>query len=196
MMFARTIRILLIAANCAALAALVSCGSSQNGPYAPMAEGRRDTVRAQALTQQAAKVMDSEPLKAESMLREALTADLYFGPAHNNLGVVLLRRGELYSAAGEFEWARKLMPGSADPRMNLALTLERAGRTDEALSAYLGALEVDPAHIQSIQALARLQVRSGRTDDQIKGHLEAIAMRGTTPRWRAWAQAQTLKASP
>jgi Flp pilus assembly protein TadD len=54
--------------------------------------------------------MDSEPEKAERLLREALTADLWHGPAHNDLGVIHLRRNELYEAASEFEWARKLMP--------------------------------------------------------------------------------------
>jgi Flp pilus assembly protein TadD len=93
--------------------------------------------------------------EAEAILREALAADLYHGPAHNNLGVVYLRQGRLYEAANEFEWARKLMPGNPDPRFNLALTLERAGRTGEALAMYGTALEVEEGHLPSMQALAR-----------------------------------------
>jgi hypothetical protein len=50
---------------------------------------------------------------------EALSADLFFGLAHNNLGVLYLKEDKLYEAANEFEWARKLMPGHPDPRMNL-----------------------------------------------------------------------------
>jgi tetratricopeptide (TPR) repeat protein len=176
-----------------AVVAILVAGCSSGptrGPYAPITEGQRDTIKAQELSQEAAPILQSEPDRAEALLRQALTADLYFGPAHNNLGVVYLDRGDLYAAAGEFEWARKLMPGSPDPRMNLALTLERAGRTDEALSTYASALEVDAAHIQSIQGLTRLQVRSGRTDDTTKGHLAEIALRGTTERWRRWAGAR------
>jgi Tfp pilus assembly protein PilF len=179
----------------AALTALCLLGScaSRSGPYRPIDPARRDTVRAQQLSQEAAEVMTSDPTKAEALLREALTADLYLGPAHNNLGVVFLNRGDLYQAAGEFEWARKLMPGRPDPRMNLALTLERAGRTDEALSAYASALEVEPTHIETTQALTRLQVRSGRSNDQTRANLDEISLRGTTELWRTWASQQRMK---
>lgn len=191
---ARTITRIGIAAMIA-LQAACSSGPAR-GPYAPITEGQRDTVKAEKLSQEAAPILHTDPARAESLLREALTADLYFGPAHNNLGVVFLDRGDLYSAAGEFEWARKLMPGSPDPRMNLALTLERAGRTDEALSTYASALEADPAHIQSIQALTRLQIRSGKKDDGTKAHLNEIKMRGTTEAWRVWAREQANRSQP
>ena len=93
-------------------------------------------MRAQELSSRAADLVESDPEAAERMLREALGADLFFGPAHNNLGVLYLREGKLYEAAGEFEWARKLVPGHPDPRMNLALTLEQAGQVDEAIRTY------------------------------------------------------------
>ena len=109
-------------------------------PYATPREVNRNSLRAQELTREAAELLDRNPQKAERLLREALTADLYYGPGHNNLGVMYLKQGQLYEAANEFEWARKLMPGHPDPRMNLALTLERAGRIDEALATYETAL--------------------------------------------------------
>src|SRR5438552_2922038 len=127
----------------AATCLLAGCGAHRRAsPYAPAAEADRDGEKAQKLNAEAAKLMDSDPAKAEKKLREALTADLYHGPAHNNLGVLYLKQGALYSAASEFEWAKKLLPGHPDPRMNLALTLERAGRTDDALATYATALEI------------------------------------------------------
>jgi tetratricopeptide (TPR) repeat protein len=155
----------------------------------------RDPQKAQSLTTRAVEKMNTAPDVAEKLLREALTADLYHGPAHNNLGVIYLKLGHLYEAAGEFEWARKLMPGHPDPRMNLALTLERAGRVAEALDTYRTALEVYPGHIQSIQALTRLQVRAGKTDVKTHEHLEDIALRGATPRWREWARGELTRSA-
>jgi tetratricopeptide (TPR) repeat protein len=138
----------LCAVAIAASGLLTGCASHHRAsPYAPAAETDRDGEKAQRLNAEAAKVMDKDPVKAEKLLREALTADLYHGPAHNNLGVVFLKRGDLYAAASEFEWAKKLLSGHPDPRMNLALTLERAGRTDDALATYATALEVYPDHI-------------------------------------------------
>lgn len=107
---------------------LCGCTSHRSGPYSPTEPARRDTAAAERLTREAAELIASNPTKAEELLREALTADLFHGPAHNNLGVLFLNAGQLYEAAGEFEWARKLMPGHPDPRLNLGLALERGDR--------------------------------------------------------------------
>lgn len=176
---------------------LASAGcATRPGPYSPQSESARDSNKAQALTQKATAIMDKDPAKAESLLREALTADLYHGPAHNDLGVLLLKKSLLFEAAGEFEWARKLMPGHPDPRMNLALTLERAGRVDEALTAYASALEVYEGHMPTIEAMTRLRIKSGRTDDKTRSMLEEIAFKGETPHWREWARGQLTRMAP
>lgn len=180
-----------IAITSMTLACVGGCASTQRSdPYAPLAEADRDSNLAGRLNEQASELMDKDPLQAESLLRKALAADLYCGPAHNNLGVLLLRKGDLYAAASEFEWARKLLPGHPDPRMNLAMTLEAAGRTDDALDAYASALEVYPEHLPSMQAMASLQVRTGRADDRTPGMLREIALRGDDETWRTWAQGQ------
>ncbi len=169
---------------------LVGCRAAGTGPYAPGSQAQRDPVRAQELSARAADLIGTDAVAAEALLREALGADLFFGPAHNNLGVVYLKQGKLYEAAGEFEWARKLMPGPPDPRMNLALTLEQAGKADEAIATYKTALEVWPGHIGSIEALAKLNVEGGRSDPELAGWLEEIATRGETERWREWARGE------
>lgn len=174
--------------------AVGGCSSSpRGGPYATPSEGSRDPNKAQQLTSQAAQLIESDPIKAEELLRQALAADLWHGPAHNDLGVIHLKRGEWYEAANEFEWARKLMPGHPDPRMNLALTLERAGRIDEALSTYQTALEVYPGHMPTMQAIARLQLRHNRTDEQTSKLLQEIALGGETSEWREWAKQQMIR---
>ncbi len=181
----------------AALAVGPGCASPRSsGPYSPEAESARNTERAQSLTQEAARVMDKDPARAERLLRDALSADLYHGPAHNNLGVVYLRQCKLYEAAAEFSWAQKLMPGLPHPRMNLALTLEKAGRTDEALSGYQSALEVYPDHLPTLEAMARLQIKSGKTDDRTRHALQEIAFRAEDERWRQWARAQVARLTP
>jgi Flp pilus assembly protein TadD len=160
--------------------------SHRQDAYTASDPERRDTARAERLTRQAADLIVSERAKAESLLREALAADLFHGPAHNNLGVIYLHHGRLYEAANEFEWARKLMPGHPDPRLNLGLALERGGRVDEAIDAYRSALEIRPEHVPAIAALVSCQVRYERQDAGTKAMLELIAMRGDAS-WRRWA---------
>jgi len=168
--------------------AVAACRSAGSGPYETHGANERNTVRAQELNAEAADLIASELGEAETLLRAALTADIFFGPAHNNLGVLHMKAGKIYEAAEEFEWARKLMPGHPDPRMNLALTLEQAGKTDQAIQTYKTALEVWPGHIGTVQALARLEVTSGRKSPELPGWLDEVAMRGETERWREWAR--------
>lgn len=173
---------------------ITGCATQRPGPYAPISESDRQTSTAERLNHEAADLMQDDPEKAEKLLREALTADLYHGPSHNNLGILYLKQGKLYEAANEFEWARKLMPGHPDPRMNLAFTLESAGRVDEAIQMYATALEVYPDHIQTLQALTRLQMRTKKTDSRTERFLSEIALRGETEEWRVWARKQMAKA--
>lgn len=151
--------------------------------------GVRNQQLAAELTNKATDLLFDEPVKAEGILRQALQADLYYGPAHNNLGVLHLNRGELYEAAEEFDWARRLMPGHPDPRINLGLALERGGKIGDALDAYASALEVYPNHLPAVQALARCQIRYGQRDEWTDELLQDIVYRGT-PDWKSWARGQ------
>jgi len=171
---------------------LAGCGSSGRSPYASDDRVERHPELARELYARAVETGRSDPAEAERLLRRALAADLYHGPAHNNLGVLLLGRGELYEAASEFEWARKLMPGYPAPRVNLALTLERAGKTDEALDAYDAALAVYEGHLPAMQGKARLQIESRRADSETAALLDEIALRGDAE-WREWAQIWKVK---
>jgi len=170
-----------------------ACRSTQPTAYTPPQEEQRDTAKAERLTREAADLIYSDPERAEALLREALAADIFHGPAHNDLGVVFLERNELYEAAHEFEWARKLMPGNADPRVNLALVMEQAGRTDDARAAYESALEVMPDYVPAMQGLASLAMRDGNEDRRLSGWLGRIAVEGESAEWREWARDQGIR---
>jgi len=174
------------------LVALAACRAAPVGPYTALGEGSRSTTEAEKLNRRGADLIQSDPAEAEVLLREALTKDLFFGPAHNNLGVVYLAQGKLYEAANEFEWARKLLPGNPDPRINLALCMERAGRTEEARQAYDSALEVAPESLAAMQGAAVLVVRSGQPEPRLDSWLARIALESEDAGWRAWAQARNI----
>lgn len=175
---------------------LSACGSLRSSAYKPAATSTRDTVRAQKLNQHAADFIDSDPNSAEELLLEALSFDLFFGPAHNNLGVIYLKRGELYSAASEFEWARKLMPGHPDPRINLALTLEKAGQTDDAADSYRAALEMAPLSVDAMTGLARLQITATDISGETVELLRKIERSSDDEVLRHWARDQRLRVVP
>jgi len=156
--------------NVVAVALMTVCAActstpSTVGPYTPPTGLERDTHQAELLSREAADSIDTGDLEeAEALLRLSLTADLFYGPAHNNLGVVFLKQGKLYEAAQEFEWAKKLMPTAPDPRVNLALVLEGAGQEEDALLAWENALKVAPGCLQAQEGLARLEMARGGGD--------------------------------
>lgn len=170
------------------LASIVGCSANDHRATSASDSYRNQQLAAE-LTHTATRLMAEDPVKAEMLLRQAIDADLYHGPAHNNLGVLYLNRGELYQAAEEFDWARRLMPGHPDPRINLGLALERGGKFGEALDAYASAIEVYPEYLPAIQALARCQIRSGVRDEYTEELLRVIAYRGAIE-WRGWARKQ------
>lgn len=178
-----------------ALGAALGCRVGAPSPYSPSGESERNSVAAERLSREGALALEANDLEgAERLLRAALGEDLFFGPAHNNLGVVFLAQDKLYEAAQEFEWAQKLMHGHPDPRVNLGITLERAGRDTGALTAYRAGLEVAPGHIPSMQGAARLALRQGARDEATSAMLAAIALEGESDAWRQWARRELARA--
>jgi Tfp pilus assembly protein PilF len=153
-----------------------------------------EPARAERLAIEAGGLLATDPATAEKLLREALALDPCCGIAYNNLGSLQLEGGvsgagaDLYAAAESFQTAAKLLPGRADPRVNLGLVMERAGRFDDALAAYGTAVECDPSNVPAIQALTSLEIRCGKRTEQTRERLKVIALRGSDQSWRGWAR--------
>src|SRR3954447_19477678 len=122
------------------------------------ADPLRDTDMARAEHARAAGLMEKGDYDAaEAALKAALTADVMFGPAHNNLGKIYFHKGELYLAAREFDYAMKLMPNQPEPANNLGLVFEARGRwmgsetrgrLDDAIEAYAKAAALEPDNVE------------------------------------------------
>ena len=125
---------------------------------------------------------------AEKKLKEALTADITFGPAHNNLGLVYYKQKQLYKAAWEFEYAAKLMPRSPEPKNNLGLILEKVGKLDDAVDQFEAAVKIEPDNPHVIGNLARARVRRGSQDEKTRDLLRQIVLKDDRPSWIRWAK--------
>jgi Flp pilus assembly protein TadD len=166
---------------------LCVCGCRVSGTTADA--HHRDTTQARSLNDRAfALIQKSDYEGAQKLLRQAIDADVMFGPAHNNLGLVHYQQNKLYDAAWEFQNAIKLMPYVPEPRNNLGLVLERAGKINNAAENYAKALEMEPDNPEYIGNLARAKVRRGDHDDQTKQLLEELVMKDSRPGWNHWAR--------
>ena len=131
--------------------------------------------------------------EAESHLKKAIEADVMYGPAHNNLGLVYYHEGKLYPAAWEFQSAIKLMPFQPEPRNNLGLVFEKAGKITSAAEAYEKARQLEPDNPEYLANLARAKVRRGDRDPETKKLLEELVLKDSRPQWSQWARINLLK---
>ena len=127
---------------------------------------------------------------AKEKFLAAVDADLAYGPAHNNLGLMHYEQGNLYQAVLAFEQAMEFMPQDPTVLYNLALTLESAGKVYEALDLYMQASEMDPANPFFLGNLVRLRVRMGDHDPSLVAQLQDLVLIETRPDWRRWADHQ------
>jgi Tfp pilus assembly protein PilF len=185
---------------CFAVLGLCGCASrnAERPLYStPVPDQNRDTAKAQKLTETAADLLERGDLaRAESLLRQALTADVGYGPAHNNLGIVYLRRSQLYMAAWEFEYASRLMPHRPEPRHNLGLVFEQAGRLDEAVRWYEEARDLERDNPLLLGSLVRSRVRRGDSGPELHALLEELVLKADSGEWRTWAREWVIRVRP
>jgi Flp pilus assembly protein TadD len=149
----------------------------------------RDTELARKDNDRAFELIQSGKYEqAETLLRKAVAADVMFGPARNNLGLVYYHTGKLYQAAWEFQNAIKLMPFQPEPRNNLGLVLERAGKLTDAADAYDRARQMEPDNPEYIGNLARAKVRRGDSDRETRDLLEEVVFKDSRTAWSSWAK--------
>ncbi len=186
-----------ITAMIAVTAIALLAGCQWHRPASPTAAGYETRPKDPRRYTEAAKqhyargvqlLKDGQVDQAEKVFQDALSADLFFGPAHNNLGTIYLRQKKYYLAAWEFQYAEKLMPNQAEPRNNLGLVYEAVGKLDDAAKSYEQALDLEPENPRIAGNLARVYVRSNRVDDKTRKLLEAVVMKDTRPDWIEWAR--------
>jgi len=177
-----------------ALAACPGCASRRSKTIDVLAarSAQRDTARAIELNRQALAAQDDLE-QAESLLQAATEADVTFGPAHNNLGIVYFKNSKYYQAAWQFQYAAKLMPKNTQPLVNLGLVFEAVGQRDEAMAEYDKALELTSDDLAAVQCMARLLARTGQDPQREAQLVKQVALHSEDPTWQSWARFKLAK---
>jgi Tfp pilus assembly protein PilF len=111
--------------------------------------------------------------ESETALKAALALDPLHQRSHNNLGLVLARRGDTQGALQEFT---KAGCDPSDARANLGLALAMDGKFDESKKLYVQALAAKPSSAPAMKGLqATIAALAGQ------GDALAIATRAAKP---------------
>ncbi|MFP4354519.1 MAG: tetratricopeptide repeat protein [Phycisphaerae bacterium] len=197
----RPVREILLLLTTAAAALAVGCADRNDVEsdvrYRTVrAEPLRDTRKAQDLNARGIEQLRAGDLDAaEKTFRQAIEADVSYGPAHNNLGKVYLQKKDLHPAALEFQAAIDRMPDHAGPLNNLAMTWEQAwvvdpqlGSLDRAIELYRRAVQLDAENIRYKANLARALDRRGDRTDELRKLIDQILQQDTRADWLIWAR--------
>jgi tetratricopeptide (TPR) repeat protein len=116
-------------------------------------------------------------LSAEILWRDTLRRNPDAFIASNNLGAILLLRGDLPAAKGYFEAAMRSKPDYAEGLDNLGLVSQREGRLDEAVSYYRDALRRDPGCVDAHNNLGIVLAQRGNASEALGHFQEAVRLK-------------------
>lgn len=122
-----------------------------------------------------------DPEAAAQSLRTALRLEPDLAAAHADLGLALLRAGDLGAARAELRRAVTIEPANARAWIDLGIARERAGILDGALEALQRAAALAPRLPGAHYNLARLQALGGDVDRAITSYRRVLALEPLHP---------------
>lgn len=93
----------------------------------------------------------------ETLWRDTLAKNPSAWMAHNNLGIVLAKRGNLIEAADHFSAGLRLKPDDVETHNNLAGVMMAVGRLDQAIDHLTEALRLKPDYADALYNMGRAQ---------------------------------------
>ena len=124
------------------------------------------------LTWQRAGAFESE----ETLWTDNVAKNPQCWAGYNNLGSVLLQRGQVDDAIPEIQKALEINPDYADAHYNLALALLQKRQVDDAVTQLRRALEISPNYVEALNTLGWAFSQNGQTDDAIVEFRKALAV--------------------
>jgi tetratricopeptide (TPR) repeat protein len=112
--------------------------------------------------------------------------------AHDNLGVILSRRGQTVEAVAHFQAAIEAKPDFAPAHFNCGLALIDLDRMDEAIGQFRETLAIDPGYLDAHTALGNLLAARGRFAEAMDHYKTVLASSPDNARavqMLAWLQA-------
>jgi tetratricopeptide (TPR) repeat protein len=94
--------------------------------------------------------------------------------AHDNLGMILVKLGQLDKAVDHYSLAIQLMPPDIRLHNNLGAVFFRQGRVEEAISQFCQALRIQPYSAEIHFALGYALEELGRKDEAVEEYREAL----------------------
>jgi tetratricopeptide (TPR) repeat protein len=116
-------------------------------------------------------------LLAFSIAFNLLASAIYHAEYHSKLSTLLLERGQVNEAIGQFQQALRFEPDDADTQNNLGGLLGKNGHTDEAIRHFQEAIRLEPDHPFAHYNLGNALLMKGQIDEAIRQFQAAIRLK-------------------
>jgi serine/threonine-protein kinase len=122
-----------------------------------------------------------KPAEAVAYYRAALATRPTLAEVHSELGMALLRQGQVDEAIRVCRKASQLRPASAAAHNNLAMCLDARGELDEAIAEFSRVMDLSPTNAKAHHNLGLLWQRKGRFDEAMDEYRKAIELDSELP---------------
>ena len=112
-------------------------------------------------------------LLAFSLAFNLLASAIYHAEYHSKLGTLLLERGQVNEAVGQFQQALRFEPDDPEAHNNLGSAFGKKGQIDEAIHQFQEALRLEPDHLLAHYNLGNALLVKGQMDEAI-GQFQAV----------------------
>ena len=120
----------------------------------------------------------------ETLWRDTLLKNPESWMAYDNLGCVLMERGQLSEAETNIKKSIALHPGDFRTHFNLGSLYVKQDRREDAIASFGAALHLQPDHVKSAFALGRLLAETGHDDEALVRYREGLAIDSRHPEIR------------
>ena len=108
----------------------------------------------------------------------------------NNLGLLLLERGEPDKAISAFSMASELDPTDPRPVTNVGITMLRIGWAEDAIDDFHRALEISPSYLPALRGAIRAADLLGRAQYEDLERIRRALLAERDDQWRAYLERQ------
>lgn len=184
---------------CCLIVLMISGCSGGSGPKGPsVADAQADFAVRQAeanrlalQAETAAKAGRTD--EAIGLYREAINTWNRTPGAYNNLGLLLIKKGDARAAADAFTIEAELNPQDARPLKNLGQLYFERSWPEDAMKFFEQALERDPDYLEALRGAVLAADTLRRADDKVLGYVKRALFQETDEAWTTYLQRQRFR---
>ncbi len=136
---------------------------------------------------------DDQSDQALSEYRRALELDDQLYAAWNNMGQLLMARGNYADAVGAYQIAAGIEPTDPRPEYNIGLAYQQVGWAQDAYDHFERSLTRDPNYLPALRGLVRSAEMQGRGDEELLNLIKQAQLRETDEKWREYFRTQFFR---